>query len=76
MSDSGDPIDGSPPGSPVPGILQAKTLERVFSSLGRFIPRYFILLDVMVNEIVSLIILSDMSLLVYRNATDLCTSIN
>ena len=22
-----DPIDGSPPGSPVPGILQAKTLE-------------------------------------------------
>ena len=24
-----DPIDGSPPGSPVPGILQAKTLERV-----------------------------------------------
>ena len=24
-----DPIDGSPPGSPVPGILQAGTLERV-----------------------------------------------
>ena len=24
-----DPIDGSPPGSPVPGILQARTLERV-----------------------------------------------
>ena len=23
-----DPIDGSPPGSPVPGILQARTLER------------------------------------------------
>ena len=23
----GDPINGSPPGSPVPGILQAKTLE-------------------------------------------------
>ena len=22
-----DPIDGSPPGSPIPGILQAKTLE-------------------------------------------------
>ena len=22
----GDPIDGSPPGSPVPGILQARTL--------------------------------------------------
>ena len=24
-----DPIDGSPPGSSVPGILQARTLERV-----------------------------------------------
>ena len=22
-----DPIDGNPPGSPIPGILQAKTLE-------------------------------------------------
>ena len=30
-----DPIDGSPPGSPVPGILQARTLEWVaISSLG------------------------------------------
>ena len=27
-----DPIDGSPPGSPVPGILQARTLEWVDSS--------------------------------------------
>ena len=25
----GDPIDGSPPGSTVPGILQARTLEWV-----------------------------------------------
>ena len=24
-----DPIDGNPPGSPVPGILQARILERV-----------------------------------------------
>ena len=24
-----DPIDGNPPGFPVPGILQARTLERV-----------------------------------------------
>ena len=30
-----DPIDGSPPGSPVPGILQARTLEWVVW------PRYF-----------------------------------
>ena len=25
----GDPVDGSPPGSPIPGILQARTLEWV-----------------------------------------------
>ena len=34
-----DPIDGSPPGSPVPGILQARTLEWVdisFSSAGKW----------------------------------------
>ena len=24
-----DPIDGSPPGFPIPGILQTRTLERV-----------------------------------------------
>ena len=27
-----DPIDGGPPGSPVPGILQARTLEWVATS--------------------------------------------
>ena len=27
-----DPMDGSPPGSPVPGILQARTLEWVATS--------------------------------------------
>ena len=34
-----DPIDGSPPGSPTPGILQARTLEWVptsFSELPNF----------------------------------------
>ena len=33
-----DPIDASPPGSPVPGILQARTLEWVaisFSNAGK-----------------------------------------
>ena len=33
-----DPIDGSPPGSPIPGILQAGTLEWVavsFSNAGK-----------------------------------------
>ena len=29
-----DPIDGSPPGSPVPGTLQARTLEWVLSHAG------------------------------------------
>ena len=28
-----DPIDGSPPGSPVPGVLQARTLEWVGCTL-------------------------------------------
>uniref|UniRef100_A0A8D0PDF3 Uncharacterized protein n=1 Tax=Sus scrofa TaxID=9823 RepID=A0A8D0PDF3_PIG len=44
--------------------------DRSFASLGRFIPRYFILFDVIVNGIVSLIPLSDLSLAVYRNATN------
>ena len=30
-----DPIDGSPPGSPVPGILQARTLEWVTMSFSK-----------------------------------------
>ena len=30
-----DPIDGSPPGFPVPGILQARTLEWVAISFSR-----------------------------------------
>ena len=30
-----DPIDGSPPGSPVPGILQARTLEWVRLVIGK-----------------------------------------
>ena len=41
-----------------------------FVSLGKFIPRYLILCVAMVNEIDSLIILSDLSLLEYRNASD------
>ena len=48
---------------------------RSFVSLGRFIPRYFILLDVTVNGIVSSTSLSDLSLLVYRNVTDFCALI-
>ena len=48
---------------------------RSFVSLGRFIPKYFILFDAMVNGIVSLISLSDYLLLVYRNAVNFCVLI-
>ena len=48
---------------------------RSFVSLGRFFPRYFILFDAMVNGIVSLISLSDILLLVYRNARNFCALI-
>ena len=43
--------------------------------LGRYIPKYFILFVAMVNGIVSLISLSVLSLLVYRNARDFCVLI-
>ena len=48
---------------------------RSFTSLGRIIPRHFILFDAMVNETVSLISLSDLSLLLYRNVRDFCVLI-
>uniref|UniRef100_A0A8D1M7F1 Uncharacterized protein n=1 Tax=Sus scrofa TaxID=9823 RepID=A0A8D1M7F1_PIG len=46
-----------------------------FVSLGRFIPRYFIPFDAVVNGTVSLISLFDISLLVYRNVIDFCVLI-
>ena len=48
---------------------------RSFVSLGRFIPKYFILFDAMVNGIASLISLPDLSLLIFRNAVDFCVLI-
>uniref|UniRef100_A0ABI7W9C0 Uncharacterized protein n=1 Tax=Felis catus TaxID=9685 RepID=A0ABI7W9C0_FELCA len=48
---------------------------RSFTSLVRFIPRYFMLLGAIVNGISFFICLSVASLLVYKNATDLCTLI-
>ena len=43
-----DPIDGSPPGCPVPGILQARTLEWVAISFSNNNPLAF-LSDVMLR---------------------------
>ena len=37
-----DPIDGSPPGSPIPGILQARTLEWVAISFSNNDPFTFL----------------------------------
>ena len=41
----------------------------------RFIPMYLIIFDVMVDGIVFLLSLFDLSLLVYRNAKFLCTNL-
>ena len=41
-----------------------------FASLVKFISSYFILFDAILNEIVSLFSHSDISLLMFRNATD------
>ena len=53
-------------------VHQYLTVSEYRSSalLGRWIPRYFTLFDVLVNEIVSLMSISDLSLLVYKNGSD------
>ena len=50
------------------------SIYRSFVSLGKFIPKYFILFVLMMNGIVSLISLF-FSLLVFRNARDLCINL-
>ena len=50
-------------------------MYRSFVFLGKFIPRYFIFSVAMVNGIDYLISFSDVSLLVYRSASDFCVLI-
>ena len=50
-------------------------IYRSFVSLGRYIPKYFILFVAVVNGIVSLISFSVFSLVVYRNARNFCVLI-
>ena len=47
-------------------------LSTGLTSLARFIHRYFILFEAIVNGIVFLVSLSDSLLLVYKNTTDFC----
>ena len=74
-----DSMDCSLPGSSIHGIFQQEYWSGLplpsFVSLGKFIPRYFILFVGKVNGIDSIISLSDFSLLVYRNASDFCVLI-
>ena len=51
------------------------SMYRSLVSLGRYIPKYFILFIIMVNGIVSLISLSVSSLLVYKNTRYFCVLI-
>ena len=46
-----DPIDGSPPGSPVPGILQARTLEWVAISIVEYnIPQVYTIYHIIIYK--------------------------
>ena len=56
-----DPIDGSPPGSPVPGILQARTLEWVDISFSNIIPHSDRIYTSYWNLFLKLLIIPEMS---------------
>ena len=50
-----DPIDGSPPGSAVPGILQARTLEWVAIAFSAFRAYHLATLELMAGHIISIL---------------------
>ena len=66
---------GLPFPSPMHESEKWKRVVNGIVSLGKFIPKYFIIFVVIVNGIVSFISLSDFSSLVYRNARDFCVLI-
>ena len=49
-----DPIDGSPPGSAIPGILQARILEWVAISFSTLFPSYKIIYVIRKTYVVTL----------------------
>ena len=48
------------------------SIQILYNNQVKFIPQYFIIFDVLINGIASLISLSDSLLLEYRNTTDFC----
>ena len=52
------------------------SVYRSFTSKVKFIPRYYILFDMILNGTVFLLSLSDSSVLEYRKPTDLCILIS
>ena len=56
-------------------VLQFQSTGLSFTSLIKCIPRYFILINAVVDGVVSLISLSDRFFLAYKNATELCVLI-
>ena len=66
----GLPSMGSQSWTQLKRLSSSSSIYRSFVSLGRFIPKYFILFIAMVNGIVPLISCFVFLLLVYRNARD------
>ena len=59
-----DPIDGSPPGSPVPGILQARVLEWgaiAFSNVYRYINIYILYIYLNIFTYIGIHIISSLT---------------